>query len=312
MPRLSAHLPGAQTRLLQSRADHDEGAEERQVLPDLFGKLCDQEADHGSGDRVECVVCDRGDVRLCVVDLRNNYSQTPSNINKTQPFSQAYINQYAAVNADPSLPKVQTINGQYVYYGNTDWYKILYKPHTDAIDQNLTLSGGSEKATYYIAGRYYGQDGLFRYNSDNYHLYTLTAKGSVDVLPWLTVNDNLQFASRYYHNPENVGEGGDIWRNMADEAHPSSMLLNPDGSLTYSAAYTVGDFYYGKNGLDLNDNAIRNTAAFTAKFLRNRKLQIKGDFTFEITDSNVKETQVPVPYSPGPGITDYASRQQHE
>jgi TonB-linked SusC/RagA family outer membrane protein len=235
----------------------------------------------------------------------NNYSQTPSSINKTQPFSQAYIDQYAIVNANPGMPKVQTVNGQYVYYGNTDWYKLLYKPHTDAIDQNLTLSGGSEKATYYIAGRYYGQDGLFRYNSDNYHLYTLTAKGSVDVLPWLTVNDNLQFASRYYHNPENVAETGGIWRNMADEAHPSSMLLNPDGTLTYSAAYTVGDFYYGKNGLDFNDNEIRNTAAFTAKFLRN-KLQIKGDFTFEITDSNVKETQVPVPYSPGPGIIDYA------
>jgi TonB-dependent SusC/RagA subfamily outer membrane receptor len=31
----------------------------------------------------------------------NNYSQTPSNINATQPFSQAYIDQYAQVNADP-------------------------------------------------------------------------------------------------------------------------------------------------------------------------------------------------------------------
>jgi TonB-linked SusC/RagA family outer membrane protein len=231
----------------------------------------------------------------------NNYSQIPSNINKTQPFSQAYLDEYAIVNANPSLPKVQVVNGNYVYYGNTDWYKLLYKDNLGAIDQNLSLSGGSEKATYYVAGRYYGQNGLFRYNSDNYHIYNLTAKGSIDATPWLTVNDNLYFSSRYYHNPENVAESGGIWRNMADEAHPSSMLLNPDGTLTYSAAYTVGDFYFGKNGLDFNDNSLKNTAAFTAKFLNN-KLQIKGDFTFEITDSNVKETQVPVPYSTGPGL----------
>jgi TonB-linked SusC/RagA family outer membrane protein len=234
----------------------------------------------------------------------NNYSQVPQNINKTQAFSQAYMTEYAQVNADPTLPKVQVVNGNYVYYGNTNWYDVLYKNHTNSVDQNLSVSGGSEKATYYLTGRYYGQDGLFRYNSDDYHMYNLLAKGSIDVTPWLTVSDNLQFNNRFYHNPENVGEGGGIWRNMADEAHPSSMLLNPDGTLTYSAAYTVGDFYYGKNGLDLKENEIRNTAAFTAKFFDNR-FQVKGDFTFVNTDSTVKEIQVPVPYSPAPHVIQY-------
>lgn len=234
----------------------------------------------------------------------NNYSQVPQAINKTQNFSAAYMQEYAKVNADPSLPKVQVVNGNYVYYGNTNWYDLLYKTHTNSVDQNLSVSGGSEKATYYLTGRYFGQDGLFRYNTDDYHMYNLMAKGSVDVTSWLTVTDNLQFNSRFYHNPENVGEGGGIWRNMADEAHPSSMLLNPDGTLTYSAAYTVGDLYYGKNGLDLKENEVRNTAAFTAKFFQNR-FQVKGDFTFENTDSTVKEIQVPVPYSPAPGVIQY-------
>jgi hypothetical protein len=67
------------------------------------------------------------------------------------------------------------------------------------------MTGGSEKATYYISGRYDGQDGLFRYNSDNYHLYNLTAKGTIDVTDWLSVTDALYFNSRFYHNPENVG-----------------------------------------------------------------------------------------------------------
>ena len=69
------------------------------------------------------------------------------------------------------------------------------------MDQNLSVSGNSGKASYYIAGRYYGQPGLFRYNSDDYQMYNLTAKGSVDILPWLNVYNTTQFSNRDYHNP---------------------------------------------------------------------------------------------------------------
>lgn len=234
----------------------------------------------------------------------NDYSQVPQNINKTQPFSNAYITEYAKRNADPSLPKVDVVNGNYVYYGNTDWMKLLYKSHNAAIDQNLSVSGGSGKTSYYITGRYYGQDGLFRYNSDNYHMYNFLAKGSIELLPWLVVSNTTQFTSRFYHNPLNVGEGGGIWRNIADEGHPSSMLLNPDGTLTWSAAYTVGDFYYGKNGIDFNSQVIRNTSGFVAKLFNNR-FRVKGDFTFENTDSNARMLRVQVPYSVSPGVTNF-------
>jgi TonB-linked SusC/RagA family outer membrane protein len=234
----------------------------------------------------------------------NDYSQTPQNINKTQPFNARYISEYAKHDADPSLPKVGVYNGNYEYYGNTDWMKLLYKKHNGAIDQNLSVSGGSGKTSYYITGRYYGQDGIFRYNSDDYHMYNFLAKGSIELLPWLVVNNTTQFSSRYYHNPLNVGEGGGIWRNIADEAHPSSMLLNPDGTLTYSAAYTVGDFYYGKNGINLNSQVIRNTTGFVAKFFNN-KFRVKGDLTFENTDSNARQLRVQVPYSVTPGVIAY-------
>ncbi|HTJ12340.1 MAG TPA: SusC/RagA family TonB-linked outer membrane protein [Dinghuibacter sp.] len=235
----------------------------------------------------------------------NDYSQTPQNINKTQPFSTAYLQEYAKVNADPTLPKVQVgSNGNYVYYGNTNWYDLLYKKHEEATDQNISVTGGSGKATYYVTGRYSGWDGLFRYNSDVYKLYTLTAKGSVDVLPWLNISDNTQYSYRTYHNPLNVEEGGGIWRNMADEGHPSSMLQNPDGTLTYSSASTVGDFFYGKNGYNFTNSVIKNTAAFTSHFFGDR-FRVKGDLTYESTEANSKRTQVPVPYSVTPGVIVY-------
>ena len=235
----------------------------------------------------------------------NDYAQTAQNINKTQPFSKAYLEEYKKRNADPSLPKVETDqNGNYVYYGNTNWYDLLYKDHLGATSQNLSISGSSEKTSFYLTGRYYGQGGLFRYNSDDYHLYNLTGKGTVQVLPWLQITDNFQFSSRYYHNPLNVGEGGSIWRNLADEGHPSSMLFNPDGTLTFSAAYTVGDFVYGKNGIDMTKTVIRNTSGFVAAFLNNQ-LHIHGDLTFENTREDQKQIRVRVPYSTTEGVIAY-------
>jgi TonB-linked SusC/RagA family outer membrane protein len=240
-----------------------------------------------------------------------NNGQTPQNINKTQPFSNAWITEYAKRNADPSLPKTDIVNGNYVYYGNTDWMKLLYKDHNGAIDQNLSVSGGSGKTSYYLTGRYYGQDGLFRYNSDNYHMYNFLAKGSIELLPWLVVNNTTQFTSRFYHNPLNVEEGGGIWRNIADEGHPSSMLTNPDGSLTWSSASTVGDFYYGKNGINFTSQVIRNTTGLVAKFFNNH-FRVKGDFTFENTDSNARQIRAQVPYSVSPGVITYVGTSEND
>ncbi|HUP14305.1 MAG TPA: TonB-dependent receptor plug domain-containing protein, partial [Niastella sp.] len=235
----------------------------------------------------------------------NDYSQTPQNVNKTVKFSPAYLAEFEKRDKDPSLPKVDVnSNGEYVYYENTDWYDLLYKKHNSATEHNLSFTGSTDKASFYLTGRYYGQEGLFRYNSDDYKIYNIRAKGSMQVLPWLRIDNNTDYSNMKYHNPINVGEGGGVWRNIADEGHMMAPLLNPDGNLSWSAAYTVGDFYYGKNGVDIDKRIFKNTTAFTASFLKD-KLKIRGDITILNLDSNTSQVRVPVPYSAKPGIVQY-------
>ncbi|WP_255491487.1 TonB-dependent receptor [Dysgonomonas sp. ZJ279] len=235
----------------------------------------------------------------------NDYSQTPQNVNKTLKFSDDYLKELQRRSTQSGLPDVEVnSNGDYVYYGSTDWYKELYKNNTFANDHNLTVTGSSGKASYYVTGRYYGQDGIFRYNTDDYSMYNLRAKGSVQVFNWLKVDNNIEYSLMKYHNPLNVGEGGSIWRNIADEGHPLSPMFNPDGTLTHSAAYTVGDFWYGKNGQDTERRIVRNTTSFTATFLEN-KFRVKGDFTFQNKDDDRKRIRVPVPFSRKPGVIEY-------
>lgn len=233
----------------------------------------------------------------------NNYSADPKNINKTQDFSLGWLEDFRLRKEQGITSEVERdANGKYVYYGNADYYGALYKKNTFAQDHNISLSGSNGKLNYYISGRFYGYDGLFRYNTDDYKTMNLRAKGSIQLFDWLKVENNMEFSNMDYHNPMNVGEGGSIWRNISDEGHPCEPIFNPDGSLTFSAAYTIGDFIYGKNGIDTNNKVLRNTTNFTASFLDN-KLHVRGDFTFRNTDNNKTQRRVPVPYSKVDGET---------
>ena len=229
----------------------------------------------------------------------------PQNINKTQTFSQQYLTEFERRSKDPSLPRVAVgPDGQYVYYASEDWYGQLYKDNTPTMEHALSVSRSADKASFLISGRYLDQPGLFRYSSDDYRMMNLRASGSVELYPWLQLNNNLMASNRKYYNPLNIGEGGGIWRNIADEGHNSAPMLNEDGTLTWSGAYTVGDFYYGKNGSDLKRNMVRNTTGLVATVLE-RQLKVNADFTFQNTADDETRRRVEIPYSRSPGVIEY-------
>lgn len=229
----------------------------------------------------------------------------PQNVNKTQKFSQTYLDEFRR-RAESGQPynkiEVDPVTGEYIYYGSTDYYGELYKKNTGAFENNISVSGGSDKATFLVSGRFFKQDGLFLHNSDDYSMKNIRARGSIELFPWLTVENNIDYSVMNYHNPINVGEAGGIWRNIADEGHPTMPLFNPDGSLTFSSAYTVGDFIYGKNGVDTSREVFRNITSLRSRFFNN-KFRVNADFTFRNTELDRNQKRVQVPYSNFRGIT---------
>jgi TonB-dependent SusC/RagA subfamily outer membrane receptor len=69
----------------------------------------------------------------------------PQNANKTQKFSQAYLDEFKR-RVDSGQPynqvEVNPTTGEYTYYGSTDWYSVLYKKSTVATENNLSVSSG--------------------------------------------------------------------------------------------------------------------------------------------------------------------------
>lgn len=246
-------------------------------------------------------------VKMFTEAFVNGDGAFPQNINKTLKVSQAYLDAFKA-KVESGQPynevEIDPVTGEYVYYGSTDFYKELYKPRTNATDNNLSISGSGDRTAYLLSGRYMKQDGLFRYNTDDYNMLNFRGKGTIQVFKWLQIDNNTDYSEMKYHNPMNVGEGSGIWRNIGDEGHPNGTMFNPDGTLTMVSVYNVGDLFYGKNGIDTKKRVFRNTTSFTTQFFEN-KFRIKGDLTFSNNNNDVERRRVQVPYSNKPGVIAY-------
>ena len=139
-----------------------------------------------------------------------NWENTfPSAVNKTLKFSQAYLNELERRSTNP-LPtdkevEIDPVTGDYVYYASHDKYKELYKDYTTGTEQNIPSPGSTESASFLLTGRLLSQPGLFRYNSDDYGMHNIRAKGAVQLFPWLRVENNSEYSDMKYHNPLKCG-----------------------------------------------------------------------------------------------------------
>ena len=236
----------------------------------------------------------------------NDYAMSPTGVNNAFPFTQGletYMAELKKRHDDPSLSKIDIDpkTGKYLYYGSTNWYDELYKDFNMGTEHSINISGSSKNLGYYISGRYYGQDGIFRYNSDDFDTFNVRAKGYVQVFPWLKVSNNFDFSNRKYNYPlTSIYEKG-IWRNIADQGFPMAMMFNPDGTMTRHAAYTVGDFYNGNNKSITRQFSLRNTTNLYATFLE-KKLRFNVDFTYSFKRDQDKRVLYPMTFSDEPGV----------
>lgn len=232
-----------------------------------------------------------------------DYRSYPTTINGVIPFSPSYLDSLKARNSNPSLPKVTVdpATGKYNYYGNTDWYKTLYKSSMPASEYALNVSGGNDKADFYISGRYYNQGGIYNYNPDEFKRYNLRSKGDIHITPWLTLSDNIDFNTYNYFFPLTNGNAP-VTRYLDITAPPMGIMYNPDGSLTPTSYYAVGDIASGNDKSKTTQLYFRNTASLNADVIKNH-LNLKADLTYAYTNYNVLAQYYPVTYSAGPGLT---------
>lgn len=232
----------------------------------------------------------------------NNKGSMPTSINNIFPYTPEWHEELRRHDANPDLPQVQiNENGQYEYFGNTDWEKLLYKDVTAGTDHSMSITGGNETANYYVSGRFFSQDGIYRANTDDYQRENFRAKGSVRIKPWLSIDNNFDMMHKTYHYPLiSYDQTMVIQRNLEQQGYPVAMLYNPDGSLTYSSVYcAVGDFYSESSYQDQTTLQFKNTFGVNITPIKD-VLKFRGDFTYVNTAYKRNRVMNYVPYSTGP------------
>ncbi|PST83959.1 SusC/RagA family TonB-linked outer membrane protein [Pedobacter yulinensis] len=217
---------------------------------------------------------------------------------------------------DPSLPSVviQNRNGknQYVYYGNTDWYHVIYRDWQPNMEHALSMNGGTDKLNFFLSGRMYQKDGMMKVLTDKYKMYNLRSKVSAEITSWLRVTNNTQFNFNSYTYPgfQTDENGNQNFVSPTVHALPSYVPTNPDGTATYQTqlnSYSIGDGVYadlqhGKSRGRRNETEFINN--LQAVFSLAKGLHVTGNYSYSYTPTFLTNRRTIAPWSIYPGVVD--------
>lgn len=231
-----------------------------------------------------------------------DYNRIPTSIGASGlPFSQTYLDSLKYRSEHPGeLPNI-TIDpstGDYVYYGNTDWFGILYRKQMPTMEHSLSASGGSEVASYRISGDYYNDVGLYKIRPDKYKRYNLRIKGKIKVNNWLNLHSNNVFTSYNYTDPF---RGANIWQmlNQSGYGTPLAMEYNPDGTKTRTFAIGIGQLL-GEGNTKYKKDFFKYNIGFEADIIKNT-LNLNGGFSYQKSIVTQDNKYIPPKFSVRPG-----------
>ena len=226
---------------------------------------------------------------------------------------------------DPSLPSVliKTIDGveRYVHYGNTDWWNYIFSNSQPSMEHNISLSGGTEKMRFYLSGRYYQREGIYRINPDKMKSYTLRSKIDFQILDNLRVSNTTNlYLSDYNYPVTNTrkldgNNNEEDWRKYTYHASPLFLPRNPDGTIMINSPYSSGrdiadgtfaDLTYGKSRGTDSEYDLMNTISI--QFTPIKGLDLNADYSFRKESPYSRQLRVSTPHTNQPlgeGITKY-------
>lgn len=128
--------------------------------------------------------------------------------------------------------------------GNTfDWWDHTFRTGINQ-DYNASISGASEKMSYYLSGGFLKNEGAVQGN--DYRSVRINMKVSGKVTNWLEIGANVNFQDRS-DGAQSVGLGTNYWDNNQVRNSPFSNYTNADGSL---AQYPMNKSDFGGYSYD--------------------------------------------------------------
>lgn len=110
---------------------------------------------------------------------------------------------------------------------DVDWYDVHYK-WSWAQEHNLNITGGTEKAQYYISANYLGQDGNLSYGDDRFDRLSVNARINAQPYKWLEVEAITKYVYKKLDNPLYTDLGGLLYHDIV-RMWPMMPFMDPNG-----------------------------------------------------------------------------------
>lgn len=171
------------------------------------------------------------------LDFANLYNEAFANAGRAPFFDEETIGRIKAYQAGTLT--TQTIKNPNVPNGwnnwnagnaNNDWFKIYFKDFAFSQQHNISVSGATDKSSYYIGLGYNDKAGIYNYGNDDFKRFNIRANLSSNITNWLTFNFRSTISRSLYNTP-NVysGQTGGNYMHQFARKFPTVSLINPDG-----------------------------------------------------------------------------------
>lgn len=154
-------------------------------------------------------------------------------------YSNETIDRIIAYQNDPTLPETipspmnprQWGEAQYSN-ANHDYFDVFYGTAIRH-QNNLSVSGGSEKTSYYLSAGHVSEDGVLNFVNDFYKRYNVSARLNTDITSWwkLGFQGRYQLGLRTKPNFDNQGDYDLMFHQIA-RTPPMEAMKTPNGRYT--------------------------------------------------------------------------------
>lgn len=213
------------------------------------------------------------------------WNQARANVGQGPLFPESLINDFKN-NNDPYL------------YPNVNYFDHIFR--TASMDQqNVSVSGGSERSRYFFSANRMRQDGIMK-NTDSKR-YTVNLKMDTKLKDWITVGMGMNAMQQNSNEPYSIGRVSYVFANGA---YPFIPPYNADG--TYGAGEALdanGNLLAGgRNPMVEVDNGYTRKDNLFARFDGFADIKINQNLTFKTNFTAQNTNIVTDRYNDGPAI----------
>jgi len=215
---------------------------------------------------------------------------------------------------DPAHHNPYYMNGaQIIWNANVNPYKAGVRSSTPQEKHTVSISGGSEKTSYYASLGYFDQDGIYKFNTDKFKRYNFMLNVSSKITDWFRTDFKSNYSRNTYLRPVNPAGKGGWWVAMSQEPNRNVFMpLKTPADAPIPDAYTgniLSYMQYGSSDFDDNSTLLLSVSPTITPI---KNWNIKADISYNAQLSHNK-TVIPLlgkvenDWNPADETTDYTN-----